>query len=287
MKKISLIGVIISLLICLIGCAHTDNTQILATTKPVYQFTAALCKDIPLEVDLLVSENVSCLHDYTLQVSQMRKLEQAEVVIINGAGFEDFLDDAIPDGKKIVDCSNGISLHCGTHHHEDGHAHDSDPHIWLSIQNAQKMVENIYAELCELYPQHTNIFTDNLEELYCAFSALEGEAKSLTTLSNREIITFHDGFSYLADSFGLHIVKAIEEESGSEASAREIIEIIEIIDQYKIPAIFIEASGSASAATVIQAETNVKVYDLDMGLSQRNYFEAMHHNIEVLKEALE
>ena len=287
MKKITAYIILLCLIALLTGCRQNDRTQILATTKPVHQFTASLCEGTPLEVELLVSENVSCLHDYTLQVSQMRKMESAELIVINGAGFEAFLSDALPANANIIDSSADIELHCGSHTHHEDHSHENDPHIWLNIENAKKMSETICLELCQAYPQYTDIFTDNLETLYAKFSNLESKAESLNNLSCRELITFHDGFSYLAESLDLHIIRSIEEESGSEASAQELIEIIYDIKSHKLPAIFTEVNSSSSAATIIQAETGVGVYELDMALSERDYFEAMEHNIQTLKEALE
>ncbi len=287
MKKFTVYIILFCLIVLFTGCGQSEHTQILATTKPVHLFTASLCEKTPLQVDLLVSENVSCLHDYTLQVSQMRKLESAELIIINGAGFEDFLSDALPDTDIIVDCSVNIELHCGSHHHHDEHNYENDPHIWLSIANARKMTETICLELCQMYPQYTDIFHDNLKMLNAKFTNLEREAQSLSDLTCRELITFHDGFSYLAESFDLHIIKAIEEESGSEASAQELIEIIHDIKAHNLPAIFTEVSSGSSAATIILTETGARVYELDMALSERDYFEAMEHNIKTLKEALE
>ena len=275
-------------LLLLCGCnADRPNVNIAATTLPVYEFTEMLCQGTGLSVTRLVTENVSCLHDYTLQVSQMRKLESAELIVINGAGFEAFLSDALPANANIIDSSADIELHCGGHDHHDDHSHENDPHIWLNIENAKKMSETICLELCQAYPQYTDIFTDNLETLYAKFSNLEIEAKSLNNLSCRELITFHDGFFYLAESLDLHIIRSIEEESGSEASAQELIEIIYDIKSHKLPAIFTEVNSSSSAATIIQAETGIAVYELDMALSERDYFEAMEHNIQTLKEALE
>ena len=101
------------------------------------------------------------------------------------------------------------------------------------------------------------------------------------------MITFHDGFAYFADAFGLHILEAIEEESGSEASAAELISLINLVEDHNITAIFTERNGSASAASVIASETGVKIFTLDMAISGESYFEAMYHNIDTLKEALE
>ena len=112
-----------------------------------------------------------------------------------------------------------------------------------------------------------------------------GEAE-LSDLKSRNLITFHDGFSYFAESFDLHILKAVEEESGSEASAKELIEIIDLVNAHSLPAIFTEQNGSAAAARVISAETGAKVYALDMAMAGSSYFDAMYYNIRTVKEAL-
>jgi len=111
--------------------------------------------------------------------------------------------------------------------------------------------------------------------------------KQLQDLKTRELITFHDGFSYFAESFDLHIVKAVEEESGSEASAKELIELIDLVNSKQLPAIFTEVNGSVAAAKVIAAETGVKICSLNMAMAGESYFEAMYHNIRTIKEALE
>ena len=78
----------------------------------------------------------------------------------------------------------------------------------------------------------------------------------------------------------------MEEESGSEASAKELIELIRLVEDYQLPAIFIEKSGSDSAAGIISAETGARIYTLDMAMAGNSYFDAMYHNINTLKEAL-
>ena len=150
MRKISLILTIILIVCLLCCCAKNEEAQIAATTLPVYEFTSALCQGTDLTVGRLVTENVSCLHDYTLQVSQMRQIEQAEMIVISGLGLEDFLADALAGKDRIVDASMGIEPLCPEEEHdheEHGHSHDTDPHIWLSPENAKVMAQNIYREL--------------------------------------------------------------------------------------------------------------------------------------------
>lgn len=267
--------------------SSADSGQIAATTLPVYEFTAMLCEGTGISVTRLVTEEVSCLHDYSLQTRQMRAIEGAEVLIISGGGLEEFLEDALNSAGSVIDASESIELHCGHDHEHEGHSHENDPHIWLSPENAKAMVHNICHGLMEQYPEHEDIFHENEEKLLEKLDALQAYgAEQLVSLSCRELITFHDGFGYLAEAFDLHILRAVEEESGSEAAASELKELIGMVEEHKLPAIFTEKSGSVSAASIISAETGVNVYTLDMAMSGDSYFDAMYHNIDTLKEAL-
>lgn len=291
--KIILTAALAAALLC--GCApKADYAPIAATTLPVWDFTSRLCQDTPLAVTRLVTEQVSCLHDYSLNVRQVKAAEAAQVVVISGAGLEDFLDDLLLD-VPTIDASQGIFLlHSDEaheeeehHHEEDGHHHEEDPHIWLSPENAQVMAQNICDGLSRQYPDYEGTFRVNLEDLLTQLEALQSYSKEqLSGLQCRELIPFHDGFSYFAQAFHLTILESVEEESGSEASAKDLIHLTELVREHNLPAIFTEVSGSDSAAQVIARETSCKVYALDMAMSGDSYFEAMYHNIDTIREAL-
>ena len=281
---------LLSLLLC--GCAPAEEpAQIAATTLPVWEFTSRLCDGTPITVTRLVTEQVSCLHDYSLNVRQVKAAESAETIVISGAGLEDFLEDLLI-GASVIDASEGIPLLCSEeheeeHYHEEDHHHEEDPHIWLSPVNAEAMVRNICTGLSARYPQYTHTFQNNLGLLINDLDALARYGKdTLANLQCRELITFHDGFSYFADAFGLSIVKAVEEESGSEASARDLIELVSLVEGHGIPAVFTEVSGSTSAAGIVARETGCGAFPLDMAMAGDSYFEAMYHNIDTIKEAL-
>lgn len=295
MKKLPILLILSLLLSLFSGCAAQQAAQIAATTAPVWEFTTRLCQGTPLTVSRLITESVSCLHDYSLSVGQMKMVEQAELVVISGADLEEFMEDILYS-KNTVDSSAGISLlETGSEHHheeeEDHHGHDHhehDPHIWLSPENAILMAENICSGLTDQYPQYKEAFAENLTALQQDLQALQSYGEfALSELSCRDLITFHDGFGYLADAFDLHIIQAIEEESGSEASARELIELIEEVEHHQLPAIFTEVNGSPAAASVICAETGIQSFPLDMAMAGESYFDAMYRNIDTLKEALE
>jgi len=285
MRKTAILLLLILILFAA-GCSSQQNaSDIAATTLPVYEFTALLCQNTDLTVGRLITESVSCLHDYSLQVSQMRMIEAAEVLVISGSGLEDFLEDTILSANTVIDASVGVYAHHGEHHGD--HHHEEDPHIWLSPENAKIMATNICNGLSVKYPQHKEIFTQNLTSLLSRLDALQTYGQQeLSHLTCRDLITFHDGFAYFAESFDLTILKAIEEESGSEASAKELKELILLVQQHNLPAVFTERNGSTSASGVVSAETGTDIFALDMAMAGDSYFDAMYHNIDTVKEAL-
>ena len=133
MKKTAILLCLALVLALLPGCASEPPAQIAATTLPVYEFTRELCAGTPLTVTRLVTEQVSCLHDYSLNVRQVKAAEAAEVLVISGGGLEDFMEDLLT-GRPLIDASEGIGLLCGEEHeeeheHDHGHSHEQDPHI--------------------------------------------------------------------------------------------------------------------------------------------------------------
>ena len=129
------------LIIILPGCAVEKPAEIAASTMPVAEFTTAICEGTGLTVTQLITEEISCLHDYTVQVTQMRAIENAHIVIISGAGLEDFLEDTLQNAKTIISASDNVDMICYDDHNanHETHHHEDDPHIWLSPTNAMQM----------------------------------------------------------------------------------------------------------------------------------------------------
>lgn len=282
MKQVRIL-VLLLLCLALAGCAKQQDAaqaRVTATTYPVAQFTEAVCEGTDIAVSRVISDAVSCLHDYSLSVDQMKAIAQADVVVLSGLGLEDFMEDALADAKSYIDASAGVPTHAG----EDG---TTDPHIWLSPENACIMVQNIADGLAERFPDKAETFQKNAEAYCQSLQQLQADGEALlSTLSCRELVTFHDGFSYFTSAFDLTILAAIEEESGAEASAKDLTEIINLVNAHALPAIFTEANGSTAAASVVSEETGCAVFALDMCMGDRPYLDAMRYNLETIAEAL-
>mgnify|MGYP000097838463 FL=1 len=103
------------------------------------------------------------------------------------------------------------------------------------------------------------------------------------------LVTFHDGFHYFAQALGLPLLASIEEEEGSEASAKEINEITALIKEYNLPVIFTEVNGSDATANAISRETGCAVAQLTMlmdgpdgGTLSNDYCGGLMENIRVI-----
>lgn len=274
MKKYLLL--LLAMMLLLAGCqkVNSDKTVVAATTKPVYQFASALLMGTDKEVQCVVTESVSCLHDYTLTVNQMKLLERADLILINGGGLEDFMKDAFQGKSNVVDNEHKVTFR------------DGDPHIWLHPQRTLEMVKAMRDSLVERYPADAAVIEENflaLEQKFVDLIAYAEDAKK--DLNCAGLVTFHDGFSYFAEFMGVEILASMEEEHGSEVAAKDLIAIIDLVNAQKLPAIFTEENGAVGAAKSVSKETGAKIYTLDMAMGERDYFTAMKHNIDTVREA--
>ena len=274
--------ILLALALLLSGCAaqkSEPSAGILATTAPVAQIVGAITAGTDLTVATLISEPVSCVHDYALSVDQMRAVEQAKHIVISGAGLEEFMADVLTS-RAVIDASEGLALLPG----EEG---ESDPHTWLAPENMIAMTRTVEAALAAEYPQHAALFAENAD-IWCGkLDELQAYGEQLlSSLSCRRLVTFHDGFAYFAKAFDLEIAASMEIEAGSEPSARELEEIISLLQDQNIPAVFTEINGTADAAELVARETGCAVFSLDTAISSANYLSAMTQNIDTIKEAL-
>ncbi len=284
MKK--MYAAFLAVLICML-CACTAKPAeekgefVLATTAPVAEIASRLLDGTDIETQQLITESVSCLHDYSLSVEQMKKAESCSLVIISGLGLEDFMESVLAKCPDCITASSDISPLPG----EDG----SDPHVWMAPENMESMVKTVSSALQGRYPDAAQAICAN-EAAYCKeLDALNTYGKEqLAQLSCRKLVTFHDGFSYFASAFDLEIAAAMELEPGSEPSAKELEAIISIVEENGIPAVFVEANGLSDASSIISDETGAKVFTLNMAMDLGNdrYFDVMKRNIDTIKEAL-
>ena len=281
MKKTPILLCILVLLLSLPSCAparEEARLTVVCTTYPIYLFASSITQGVEgVAVERLDTGSTSCLHDYTLSMADMKRLERANIIVINGADLEEFLEDALAaSDAAVIDCSEGVELlESLSHHHDeedrshDGHDHGHwDPHYWMDPANARIMAANLRNNMVLLDPDHAAEYESNAVRTEKILLHVEEETRTLVEKYPLQgvpgLITFHDGFQYFAKAFHLPLLASIEEEAGSEASAHEIVEITELVKEYGIPVIFTEVNGSDATANAIRRETECRVDRLTM-----------------------
>ncbi len=282
MKKSILFGILTALLVLLVlpfcgtPAVEKPRLTVVCATYPIYLFASSLAENVDgVAVERLDTGTASCLHDYTLSMADMKKLERADIIALNGAGLEEFLEDALAaSDAQVIDCSAGVELLENLSHRHDGDGHDShdhghwDPHYWMDPANARIMADNLRGGMALTDPEHAGEYEANAVKTEEILLQVEKDARELMERYLPQgvpgLITFHDGFPYFARAFHLPLLASIEEEAGSEASAREIVEITELVKEYDIPVIFTEVNGSDATARAISRETGCRVAQLTM-----------------------
>lgn len=299
MKKRAILALGLSLALLLTACGSTKTGQesqpearvtVVATTYPVYLLASAVAENVDgVVVERLNTGAVSCLHDYTLTVSDMKLIESADVIAMNGVGLEDFMDDALSAANgTVIDCSEGVQLlEAVGHDHHDGDESDGDhydPHIWMDPENAMIMAENIQKGLSQADPDNAQAYSDNLTSAQSLLNSWDSdlqktiqEAEQGSGITISGLITFHDGFQYFAKALNLPLLAAIEEEEGSEASAQVINETVSLVKENNIPIIFTEVNGSDATAQAIARETGCQVGQLTMLMDGTNDGKLSHY----------
>lgn len=284
------------------GCAgntpETPKDKITVATSfyPVYIFTLNLLNGIDeVSVECMAEQSVGCLHDYTLTAKDAKLLSDAQVLVVNGAGMESFLQDAFEsvENLNVIDSSENIELICKAEHHQEEHNdhHHENSHIWLSLENAKAQVENIKKGLVAELPKYEKQIETNYSDYIKRLSALEDERKAVLSFSkDLNVISFHGAFEYMAEDLGFDISATIESDEGYEPSAKELAELSNKIKEDNIKALFVDPNYSGSAAEILVRETNAEIYVINPVISGEEklsaYEEIMEENYKTILKAV-
>jgi len=285
----------------------------LCTTFPVCQITRNVTQGREgVTVQLMLPGQLGCPHDYALTPQDMRKLAQADALIVNGLGLEGFLGAPVKkaNGKLIViDSSQGaedILRYAGGHDHghhghdeaEDsehahGHHHDCvNPHLFVSPRMTGKLALNIAAGLGRVDAEGAALYLRNAQTYAEKMNKLADELAALgKRLANNRIVQPHGIFDYLARDAGLEIV-GVMQAHGQEPSAAEMTDLARVILEKKAGAIFTEPQYPEKVGRTLARETKVSVAMLDPAATgpedaPLDHFESvMRKNMKILEATL-
>jgi len=264
------------------GAPAAAPLRVVTTFYPLYIATRNLTDGVPGVSTLNMTRPVAgCLHDYQLTTADLVTLQQADILVVNGAGLESFLDKALRQAPRarVIQASAGIPLLNG------------NPHVWVSPALAIRQVANIAAGLAQYDPAHAGLYRAHAARYTQQLEALQATLhRALQNLADRDIITFHEAFPYFAQEFGLRVAGVVEREPGSEPDARSLAATIATVRRLHVPVIFVEPQYPARAAQVIARETGARIATLDPCVSgppaPDAYLRCMERNLAELQRAL-
>jgi zinc transport system substrate-binding protein len=274
-----------------------DNQKIIAVVSffPLYEFTKAIGGS-NVDTILLVPSGVEP-HDWEPTIQDLQRIQQADIIVINGIGFEKWVDniDSINSDVLIVDTSIGISLikeKTILMNDIDEHYDNAigDPHIWLNPVLAKTQVNNIAEALIKIDPTNKKYYTNNADSYKQKLGTLDAKIRNELSSCKKDFIAFHKAFSYFASEYGLvqhNIIRS--NEPHEEPTSKKLQNIINLARELNIKIIFTEEGVDTRNSQVIANEIGGKVLtlsSLEIESNSLSYFEKMEKNFSNLKEAL-
>lgn len=274
-----------------------DRLAVVATTTQVGSVVAEIGGD-DIELTTLLEPGIEA-HDFELSAEAGGRLEEADLLLISGAGLEDWLSDALENigaGDRIRDLSAGVELReAGA----AGAASGTDPHYWLAAPNAVRLAENARDALSAADPAKAGGYEDRAAGLIARLEAADAEVRTLIAEipeGDRKLVTDHDALGYFIDEYGLEFVGSIfpSLDVSSEPSARDVELLVEEIRAQGVRAIFSESAVNPALARAVAAETDAVVVDEPLytdslgpaGSGAETLDAVLVHNARVIRDGL-
>lgn len=260
-----------------------ESLQVVTSFYPMYIATMNIIDDVEgVELSNLTENQGGCLHDYQLTAADMKKLEGADVLIINGGGMEHFLErivEAYPD-LAIIDASEGIETE------------DDNAHYWVDPERYKKQLSNITEGLGRLDEAHRESFVKNCEAYQTEVTRIEEKLlKAAEEFPEEKAVLFHDAFAYLAKRLGITIAYSIELEEDTSLNTGEIAEIVDTVRADNVRLLFTEKQFSDSIPAGISRETGASICVVDTlvngEMKKDAYLKGMETNIEAITQCLQ
>ncbi|HEU03770.1 MAG TPA: zinc ABC transporter substrate-binding protein [Nitrosopumilus sp.] len=271
----------------------TAELSAIVSFYPLYEFTKQVGQD-KVSVSLLIPPGIEP-HDWEPTVNDLQKMHEADLIVINGIGFENWADDidTVNSDVVIVDTSKGISLIIDDALRKDTNHFDrstGDPHIWLNPVKAKTQVQNIVDALISIDPENEKFYRQNAQSYQDKLDALDSKIRTELSSCNKDFIAFHNAFSYFAVEYGLNqhsIVNSNEPNIGPTLKTLETV--INLAQTFDIDVVFTEETVDTRTSQVIANEIGARVLVLspiETISDDSDYFLKMENNLSNLKEAL-
>ncbi len=269
--------------------AAEDDVKIVASFSILGDMVEEVVGDLAT-VTTIVGPDADA-HVYQPSVADARAVAQADIIFVNGLGFETWSDTLISESG--TEATVHVATAGITPVKVDG---ITDPHAWNSLSNGVIYVTNVAAAMKEAMPEHADEIAANADAYIAELEALDAETKSkLADLpaNRRTVVTAHDAFGYLADAYGLTFLAPVGIDTEAEPSAKDLAVLIDQLKAEGAAALFVENITSPALVQQISEETGIVIGGrlFSDALSERggpatSYLAMFQHNLGTLMDAL-
>ncbi len=272
---------------------NDKKIQVTASFYPLFFFSSQIGGDKAQVKNITPAGSEP--HDYEPTTGDIARIESSNMLVLNG-GVEAW-GDKIKDNLKgtpvvIVVASEGLLTQQLTQESKNL----QNPHIWLAPQLAKKEVKAIVQGFVKVDPQNKDYYDSNANMLLTKLDQLDTlYTQGLASCKQKDIITSHAAFGYLAKAYGLNQIAISGLSPDMEPSSQQLVEVAKFAKNHHVGYIFFESLVSPRLAETIANEVGAKTLVLDPleGLSEndiklgKNYFTVMENNLNNLQTAFQ
>ena len=174
----------------------------------------------------------------------------------------------------------------------DDHEKEDDVHIWLSPDNAVKIIKKINKELSLFFPENAKTYNQNANQMIKKINQLKVELKKeLLGIKDEPFIVFHDAYQYFETSFDLNAVGSVALEGDIASSPKQISFIKDKIVKLKASCVFQEPQFDSRLVQIVVESTNAQIGILDpLGVNIKSgenfYLQLLKNMAKSLKDCL-
>ena len=182
--------------------------------------------------------------------------------------------------------------HAKKHDDHDDHEKEDDVHIWLSPDNAVKIIKKINKELNLFFPENAKTYDQNANQMIKKINQLKIELKNeLSGIKDKPYVVFHDAYQYFETSFGLNAVGSVALEGDVASSPKQISFIKDKIVKLKASCVFQEPQFDSKLVKIVVEGTNAQIGTLDpLGVNIKSgenfYLQLLKNMAKSLKDCL-
>ncbi|MBA3749293.1 MAG: zinc ABC transporter substrate-binding protein [Nitrosopumilus sp.] len=263
--------------------SNQTNLKIFTSFYPLYDFVKKIGKD-KVDVSLIVPAGIEP-HDFEPTAKQIIEMQKANLIFINGAGFELWINKLT--NSNIIDLSRDLPIEMVDN--------TPDPHTWLDPVMVKTQAKTIFENLTSMDPQNTDYYMNNYIQFDTNLEELNSNIRNnLTDCNLNDFIAFHDAFGYFAKRYGLtqNTIQGLSQEA--DINPQRISDAINLSKQLGINIIFSEDNIDPRLSNTIANEINGQVLILspieilsdEEKQMNKDYFSKMYDNMNNLKIAL-